>query len=569
MSGTARDPWAAFEPVANAADPWAGFETVVSPQTATEPQPSLMDRFTRSLGLGARSAVNAVGSLPGFAYDVMRAPGQAITAGINAATGANIPAGYSSRDILTGASDAAGLPKPETENERIGSALAEALGGVATGYGAGTQLARSAVPAVQAAGRWLTTQPLTQAASAGVGAAVGEYTDSPGMGLAASLATPFAIAGARRLVTPVPNVNSPGRQALVQGAVNEGIPLTAGQATGSRFLQNVESQLEQLPFTSGPQRAIREDQNRAFISAAMRRAGETADDTMPATINAARNRIGGTIATIANRNTLSVTPQLQAELRQIENSLRFIPAEAAGPVRARIQQFRGMASPSAAPGVPPTVPGASYRMLDSQLGRSIRSTNNGDVRSALGDLRERLRIAMDASISPADAQDWQRARREYANLMVISDAAGRAGAGAAEGMMSPVALRQALDTSTGRGYVYGRGDLNELARIGQALVKPPSDSGTAGRTYANNMLTGSLVGGGAGSGAMIGGPLGAAAGAVGSLALPRLAQMLMNSQAGQAYLRNQVAASPTVTSDLARALLVHQAAQYLPNMGAP
>jgi len=68
---------------------------------------------------------------------------------------------------------------------------------------------------------------------------------------------------------------------------------------------------------------------------------------------------------------------------------------------------------------------------------------------------------------------------------------------------------------------------------------------------------------------MIGGPLGAAAGAVGSLALPRLAQMLMNSQAGQAYLRNQVAASPTVTSDLARALLVHQAAQYLPNMGAP
>jgi hypothetical protein len=331
----------------------------------------------------------------------------------------------------------------------------------------------------------------------------------------------------------------------------------------------VESQLEQLPFTSGPQRAIREDQGRDFIRAAMRRAGENADDTMPGTINAARERIGGTIGQIANRNTLRFTPQLQAELQQIEDSLRFIPPEAAGPVRARIEQLRGMASPSAAPGVDPTIPGASYRMMDSQLGRSIRSTSNGDLRAALGDIRERLRTAMDASISPSDAQEWQQARRQYANLMNIATAAGRAGGGAAEGMMSPVALRQALDQSTGRGYAFGRGDLNELARIGQAVIKPPSDSGTAGRTYANNILTGSLVGGGAGSGAMIGGPLGAAAGAAGSLALPRLAQMLMNSQAGQAYLRNQVAANPTVTSDLARALLVHQASQYLPNMGAP
>jgi hypothetical protein len=66
---------------------------------------------------------------------------------------------------------------------------------------------------------------------------------------------------------------------------------------------------------------------------------------------------------------------------------------------------------------------------------------------------------------------------------------------------------------------------------------------------------------------MVGGPMGAAVGAAGSLALPRVAQMLMNSPAGLAYLRNQVAANPTITSDLARALLIHQASSALPNMG--
>ena len=159
--------------------------------------------------------------------------------------------------------------------------------------------------------------------------------------------------------------------------------------------------------------------------------------------------------------------------------------------------------------------------------------------------------------------------------MVIANAAGRAGGGAAEGMMSPVALRQALDQSTGGGYAFGRGDMNELARIGQALIKPPPDSGTGGRSYANNLLTGqnlfngAALGMGAGVGSAVGGPVGAGVGAVGTLALPRIAQMLMNSDTGQAYLRNQAAAAPTLTPDLMRALLVHQLSGALPNMGAP
>jgi len=531
-------------------------------QQMSAPRRGMGENVMRGIGLGVRDVLSGAAQLPGLVVDAVNAPINLGISGVNAVAGTEMPQIRPVHETVTGFADAVGLPTPNTQEERRNSAVIQPVASVLTGVGAGAALGSAGAAlgsrSAQAIGRTLTTQPATQAASAAAGGYVADATDSPWAGAAAALATPFAIGAGRSVISPFSNTNSPSRQALVRSAGREGIPLTAGQATGNKFLKNIESQFEQLPFTAGPQQAIREAQQRSFIAAAWRRAGEAADDTLPPTINTARNRIGQTIGAIANRNTLRFTPQLDNELQQITDSLRFIPAEAAGPVRARIEQLRGMVSPSAAADVSPTVPGSSYRMLDSQLGRSIRSTTNGDLRGALGDLRTLLRTAMDASISPADATAWQEARRQYANMSVIANAAGRAGGDAAEGMMSPVALRQALDTSTGGGYAFGRGDMNELSRMGQSLLRQPPDSGTGGRTFANNLLTGSLVGGGAGSGALVGGPLGAATGAVGALALPRLVQMAMNSRGGQAYLRNQIAAGPTYTRDLANALLLHQ-----------
>ena len=492
--------------------------------------PDLYNRGLRAVGLPA---------MPEGAYT------QGIQGGINAVVGQPAAPEGTLEQLARGAGhgivDTAAILVPAAGAARV-----------ATAAGQGGSLAGRLTAA-------LAEQPAMQTAAGMVGGAVGEASDSPGLGTAAAVATPLVAALGRRAITPIAAQNSPGRAALVAAADREGIPLTAGQATGSRFLQNVESQLEQLPLTSAPQRAIREEQNRQFIRAAMERAGETATDTGPATLNAARDRIGTEIGAIANRNVLQVTPALEGRLQQIEDSLRFVPPEAAAPVQARIEQLRGMViPPPAGAQANPTVPGASYRMLDSELGRSIRNTTDGDRRAALGQLREELRAAMDQSISPQDAADWARARREYANLMVIAQAAGRAGAGAAEGQMSPVALRQALDRSTGGGYVYGRGDLNELARVGQGLLRPPPDSGTAGRSYANALLTGALGGGGGAAGMAMGGPVGALAGAAGSLAMPRLVQLLMNSPGGQAYLRNQLLPGAVVTPSLAAALAAQQ-----------
>lgn len=522
-----------------------------------------------------RQAANVLGAVPNL-YDAgLQAVGLPRLFGNEQRT--------ASERLLGGINSLIGTPpEPQTTAEHLargaGSGLVDAATVVlpAAAVARGSQVAGQAPSLVNRAATALAAQPGLQVASGMAGGAVADATDSQLAGVAAGLATPLAAAAGARVLTPVRTNVPPARAALVQTAEQEGIRIPAGQATGNRFLQNVESQLEQLPLTGDRQRALRETQETAFTRAVWRRAGENADDVLPTTITRARDRIGQQIGTISNRNTLRFTPQLDAELTQIEDSLRFIPAEAAGPVRARIAQLRGMViQPAPPPGsvVPPggapmpTIPGASYRMMDSQLGRSIRSTDNGDLRAALGDLRERLRLAMDASISPRDAADWARARREYANLMVIANAAGRAGAGAAEGRLSPLALRQAVDQSTGGGYAFGRGDLNQLARIGQSVMRPSPDSGTAGRNVANGILTGSLAATGGASGAAVAGPVGAAAGAAGSLLTPLLIQALMNNPAGQAYLRNQLVQNPVLTRSLAAALAAQQGAGYAVSPG--
>jgi hypothetical protein len=377
--------------------------------------------------------------------------------------------------------------------------------------------------------------PGLQVGSAAAGGAVSEATDSPLAGVATALALPLGLAGGARLISPVQNTLSPARAALVQAAEREGIPLSAGQATGSRTLQNMEGAFQQLPGTSGAEAAFGQEQARAFNRAVLRRAGVDADSAAPEVLNEARARIGGTIGEIAGRNRLRIDDDLLNRLAQQEDEIsRFSVPEVSRPIRERMMQIVGQVDENG------EVPGQLYRELDSALGRSMKGTANGDLRNAIGDLRNTLREGMDNSITGDDAEAFREARRQYANLMLAAKAAGGAGAGAAEGNISPLALRGALDQSTGGGYAFGRGDLNELARIGQGVLRAPPDSGTAGRTQMNQLLTGGgLSAGGSTVGALIGGPVGAAAGAVTGLALPAAVRAAYVNPLMQTYLRNQ------------------------------
>lgn len=434
--------------------------------------------------------------------------------------------------LIRGVTDVAGVPAQDTTLDRAAYGAGRGVADAATIAlpAAGVARAARAGSVTQGVANTLAAQPVAQIASGAVGGAVGEATDNPLLGAGAALAVPLAAAGARRAVTPFRSQLTPEQARLAAAAQREGIPLTPGQKTGSAPLQTMESAFTQLPFTSGVQNEIRDTQQRAFNRAVLQRAGVDADRATIDTLNDARNRLGGAIGDIANRNTLDASPIgfLDELVAASNNARRYAASDVERATINRIDDILGKVEAG------DTIPGRAYRELDSAIGRSIRGTQNGDLRTHLSEVRNILRAQMDASISPADAAEWQNLRRHYANLMTIAATMKPGAAGSAKGDISPRGLAGALNQSTGGGYVWGRGDLNELSRIGREFVSEQvPDSGTARRTAMMNLLSGGGLGT---AGALAGGIPGAAAG----LLAPRAAQMIYNHPAVQAYLTNQV-----------------------------
>ena len=113
---------------------------------------------------------------------------------------------------------------------------------------------------------------------------------------------------------------------------------------------------------------------------------------------------------------------------------------------------------------------------------------------------------------------------------------GRCGNAPASGNISPAQLSAALAKQVGReGKALGRGDLNDLARIGQLFVRDQvPNSGTAQRMAYQGLLTGGVGAPAAGLGLMMtGSPSGSAlyglSATAASLLTPRLVQALANS----------------------------------------
>lgn len=360
--------------------------------------------------------------------------------------------------------------------------------------------------------------PRDAAIGAGVGGVVGG-------------AVPLAIQGVRRALTPTANVD-PSRRVLVEALRNEGVDLTAGQQTGSKFVRYLESAANDMPFVGGGVDDMLTRQKEQFTSAALRRAGVNADRAEPAVMDAARDNIGRQFADLSARNTLTFDQQFAADLTNtVRNYGRALPVNQREYVADLINDL-GLQNGQ--------LPGRVYQETRSRLTRMAQNNRNSDptFAEALRGIRDALDNAMERSVSPADAGAWGEARRLYGNYKTISNAMAGAGEETAQGLLSPLQLRQAVAAGNKDGYVRGQGELAELARAGAGVMTPLPQSGTAPRMMAQQILTGlapAAIGAGAGgysTGDMAGAVTGAAAGA-------GVARALL-SPAGQAYLSNQL-----------------------------
>ena len=353
--------------------------------------------------------------------------------------------------------------------------------------------------------------------------------------VAGALAGPFAASGVSRAITPFPA--SPERQRLVQALQGEGVNLTAGKSTGSRPLRWAESVLEDTPLVAGRARRVAEREAEQFTAAALRRVGENAPRATPAVIDQAFNRMGQTFDDLAARNVARADQQLATDVRSaLDDYYNLVaPPNRTPAVTNYVQEMVTAAQRNNG-----AIPGDVYQSLRSRIERAARGMgNNPEARTALREIRESLDDAMERSIAAAgnqaDLGAWREVRNQYRNMLVIEKAVTGAGENAAQGLISPSALRNAAVNQNRRAYARGQGDFAELARSGEALMKPLPQSGTPPRL-------GAMGGFGAGVGATLGstfGLVGTALGGAAGYATPGLIGQALLSRPMQAYMGNQ------------------------------
>ncbi len=264
--------------------------------------------------------------------------------------------------------------------------------------------------------------------------------------------------------TAVPKPMSQERQAAVQILRNEGIGAeTAGQTTGSKATQYWENMLGDAPGAGGKATKSQEKVGRQFTSAALNRAGINADLATPDVIDGAFTHIGGQMDVIAARNNARMDSQFMREMMAAQDeyhstvqqgSKRAVVDKTITDLMTRLQQS-------------PVLSGDQYQSFRSRLMRFQRgAAADPEYSQVLGDYVEAMDGMMSRSITNrADWTAWQEARRQYRNLIPLANASIGAGEQAAEGIISPARLRQAL-TNTQRGkrdYARGRGDFADAA----------------------------------------------------------------------------------------------------------
>lgn len=360
---------------------------------------------------------------------------------------------------------------------------------------------------------------------------------------------------AARIITPLPATAE--RQALAATMDAEQVPLTAGQRTGSRPLQWFESSLGDMPGSGAPTARVMNNQAEQFTRAALERTGENATRATPPVIDNAFNRIGNEFERIGRGNNMASDARLGNDLVRVEGEYNnLVGASNRAPVVANT--IRDIGDFVAANGGHLT--GEQYNAMTSRLARQARNAAaDPQLQEALYGMRRSLDDAMERSLfrnnNQADLQALRTARNQYRNLLVVERAATGAGSNAAEGLISPSQLRNAVVQQGRMAYARGQGDFADLARSGEALMKPLPQSGTSPRHNVNHIIQtiGAVVGGGAGS---AGGPAGTAAGALAGVAAPALAGRVLMSRPVQAYLSNQLAQGVPMNEAFRRALLL-------------
>lgn len=367
-----------------------------------------------------------------------------------------------------------------------------------------------------------------------------------------------------RVVKPVRSSLNEEEARLAQEALDQGIDLNAAQQTGSKTLKVINAVLDNLPFSAHGRAMERQAQQQAFNRAVLKKAGVDADLATPDVISAARQRLGGEFQSISKGKSVKLGDDLVNKLAEVDAAA----AEVRGMLPTEnIDRLINGALDLAAKG---KIKGETAQIIRSELTKEAKAaaaSGNNRLKDALTTVRNAVDDSIRGGLSQEERVAWDTARRQYANLKTIEKSMQQGSADTAAGNISGAKLWSATKQSNPNDFVKGSGDLNDLSRIGQAFIKPQvPDSGTAQRLLAQQLLTGGL---GAGTGYAAGSdPQSAALGAAAFLGGPKLAQILLQSGPGKAYLSKGLADVGPETLALINALTRTGSLSALPSISS-
>ena len=326
----------------------------------------------------------------------------------------------------------------------------------------------------------------------------------------------------------------PQYAAAVQRLDQEGVnAMTAAQRTGNVPMRWIEDATATVPGGGGRAVQMQEQAAQQFTAAALRRAGVNADRATPETLAPAFDALGQEFNQFAGAHNVVPTNAARTRLAAIARDYEQLTPEA-----LRVPYIRQLVDDLAAR---PYVVGTDYAGIRSSLRRAQRGLkDNPQASYAMGQIVDTMDVAL-ARSAPAGQRGAVLANLHdmngrYRNLLAIEDAAGRAGEATARGMISPAALKQAVQKQNKRDYTRGRSELGQLARAGETVLKPLRSSGTGERTMAQGYLSApGAIAGVLAQGGIEGALVGVAAPA---LAKAGAARAVM-SRAGQAMVQNE------------------------------
>jgi GH24 family phage-related lysozyme (muramidase) len=269
---------------------------------------------------------------------------------------------------------------------------------------------------------------------------------------------------------------------LAELAINKhGIPLRRSAMGDSRAAKVLASVTKDVPLSGAV--SFMKKQGKAFNRAVAKTFGEDADKFTPELIDKAYRRIGGEFNSVLKGKSIAIGDDTLNALAKLDDeAVQALTEDTYRLVKNQVGRFLKDIDADG------KISGEKINSLRSSVTKILRRTNN-DASPFLSDLQD---VILDSTINGLPASEAKaaretltRARFQYKNLKTIEPLAAKA----ERGYISPALLQGRVQQQFKDYARGGGGDLGELARIGQSLLKDTvPNSGTVQRAGAMGAL---------------------------------------------------------------------------------